>query len=122
MIKELTCIQCPMGCFLQVEIDKDHTIRSVSGNTCLRGKIYAQNEVNHPVRMITTTLPVMNGRRAMVSCKSEQPIDKAKVLAWMDALQGIEVKAPIKIGDVLVENVAQTGVNLVASMHVEEQV
>lgn len=122
MIKELTCINCPMGCLLQVEIGEENAIVSVSGNTCKRGEMYARTEVSHPVRMITTTLPVVCGKSAMVSCKSRQPIDKAKIFAWMKALKGIQVKAPIQIGDVLVANVAQTGVDLVATMNVEEQV
>ena len=114
MIQELICINCPMGCNLTVEVE-DGEVKNVTGNTCPRGKQYAMTEVTHPVRMITTILPVENGSIPMVSCKTAQPVDKQKIFEVMEALQKTTVKAPIVIGDVLVENVAGTGVNIIAT-------
>ena len=115
MIRELICINCPMGCNLTVEVE-DGEVKSVTGNTCPRGKQYAMTEVTHPVRMITTILPVNNGNIPMVSCKTAQPVDKDKIFDVMRALGDVTVDAPIAIGDVLVENAAGTGVNIIATL------
>lgn len=70
--------------------------------------------------MITTTLPVLNGKQAMVSCKSSEPIDKEKIFEVMRALKSVVVEAPVHIGEVLLENAAQTNVNIIATKNVEK--
>ena len=65
-IKNLTCINCPVGCSLKVEMDGSHVTR-VSGNTCRRGEVYARKEVTNPTRIVTTTVKVVNGLRYGVS-------------------------------------------------------
>ncbi|EOS61745.1 hypothetical protein C815_00445 [Firmicutes bacterium M10-2] len=118
MERRLTCINCPLGCALHVIIDG--SVIQVSGNSCPRGEIYGKSEVSHPVRMITTTLPVLNGKQAMVSCKSSEPIDKEKIFEVMRALKSVVVEAPVHIGEVLLENAAQTNVNIIATKNVEK--
>ena len=66
-IKELTCINCPMGCRITVEMDGEEII-SVTGNTCKRGETYARTEVTAPVRTVTTTIKVIGGTSDRVSC------------------------------------------------------
>ncbi len=73
--KELTCICCPMGCALTVEIDKNK-ILNVSGNTCKRGETYARDEIVRPVRMVTSIVKVRNGKIKMLPVKTKNPIDK----------------------------------------------
>lgn len=116
-IKKLTCINCPVGCSLKVEMDGENVI-CVSGNTCRRGEIYARKEVTNPTRIVTSTVKVVNGTSGTVSVKTKEDIPKEKIFACVQALRGIEVQAPVHIGDVILENVAGTGVDIVATRNV----
>ena len=117
-IKELTCINCPMGCLLTVEMDGDE-IRDISGYTCPRGKTYAEKEVSNPTRIVTSTVKVAGGSKERVSCKTAQDIPKTKIAEVMDAINKACVNAPIGIGDVLIEDAAGTGVDVVATANVK---
>ena len=110
----LICIGCPLGCPLTVEMEGSE-VKTVSGNTCPRGDAYARKEMTNPTRIVTSTVRVAGGRLAMVSVKTASDIPKGKIFDCVKALKDVEVKAPVKIGDVIVENVAGTGVNLVAT-------
>ena len=116
-IKKLTCINCPVGCSLKVELDGENVI-CVSGNTCRRGEIYARKEVTNPTRIVTSTVKVVNGTSGTVSVKTKEDIPKEKIFACVQALRGIEVQAPVHIGAVILENVAGTGVDIVATRNV----
>lgn len=118
-IKKLTCINCPVGCSLKVELDGENVI-CVSGNTCRRGEIYARKEVTNPTRIVTSTVKVVNGTSGTVSVKTKEDIPKEKIFACVQALKGIEVQAPVHIGDVILENVAGTGVDIVATRNIEK--
>ncbi len=116
--KNLICINCPLGCMLTVKMEKDR-ILGVSGNTCKRGEAYAQKELTNPTRIVTSTVKVSGGRDRMVSVKTKSDIPKGKVLECVRALKGIAAKAPVHIGDVIVRDVAGTGVEIVATRDVE---
>ncbi len=116
--RELICINCPMGCPLHVELENGEVL-VVTGNTCPRGKNYAISEVTHPTRMVTTIVPVENGEIAMVSCKTKEPIPKEKIFDVIEALADVTVPAPIHIGDVILANAADTGVDVIATREVE---
>lgn len=118
-IKKLTCINCPVGCSLKVEMDGENVI-CVSGNTCRRGEIYARKEVTNPTRIVTSTVKVVNVTSGTVSVKTKEDIPKEKIFVCVQALRGIEVQAPVHIGDVILENVAGTGVDIVATRNVEK--
>ena len=114
--KELTCICCPMGCALSVELEGSNVL-TVKGNTCKRGDTYARDEVVRPVRMVTSIVKVKNGQLKMLPVKTKEPIDKSKIKECLEALKNIEVQAPIHIGDIVVKNVV--GVDIVASRNIE---
>ena len=116
--RNLTCIGCPMGCALLVEMDGKEII-SVTGNTCKKGAEYAVKEVTNPTRIVTSTVRVTGGSEAMVSVKSKEDIPKGKIFDCVKALKNVEVAAPVHIGDVLVKNVAGTGVDVIATKNVE---
>lgn len=118
MRKEITCIICPIGCRLMVEYEDD-TILDIEGFECKRGKKYASEELLNPVRTLTTTIVVKGGEIPLVSVKTAKPIPKDKLFEVMDAISEIEVDAPIKIGDVLIENVLGPNVDIVATKNVE---
>ena len=113
----LICIGCPLGCPLTVELEGIE-VKAVSGNTCPRGDAYARKEMTNPTRIVTSTVRVAGGRLAMVSVKTASDIPKGKIFDCVKALKDVEVKAPVKIGDVIVENVAGTGVNIIATKNV----
>lgn len=113
----LICIGCPLGCPLTVEMEGSE-VKTVSGNTCPRGDAYARKEMTNPTRIVTSTVRVAGGRLAMVSVKTASDIPKGKIFDCVKALKDVEVKAPVKIGDVIVENVAGTGVNIIATKNV----
>lgn len=114
---ELTCIGCPLGCPLTVTMEAKEVIE-VKGNTCPKGAIYAKKEVTNPTRIVTSTVCVKGGTCPMVNVKTESDIPKDKIFACTDALKNVVLTAPIKIGDVVLENVANTGVNVVAARNV----
>ena len=113
----LICIGCPLGCPLTVEMEGSE-VKAVSGNTCPRGDAYARKEMTNPTRIVTSTVRVAGGKLAMVSVKTASDIPKGKIFDCVKALKDVEVKAPVKIGDVIVENVAGTGVNIIATKNV----
>ncbi|MCI8864586.1 MAG: DUF1667 domain-containing protein [Lachnospiraceae bacterium] len=115
--RELICIGCPMGCPLTVELEGSE-VKSVSGHTCKRGDVYARKEVTNPTRIVTSTVKVTGGSADMVSVKTREDIPKDKIFACVQALKDVVVEAPVHIGDVILSNVAGTGVDIVATKHV----
>ena len=116
--REMICINCPMGCSLTVTQADDGTI-TVTGNTCKRGEIYGRKEVTNPTRIVTSTVRVSGGSIDMVSVKTKEDIPKGKIFDCVKALKTVEVAAPVHIGDVLLKDVAGTGVDVVATKNVE---
>ncbi len=114
---ELICIGCPLGCQLVVETDGVN-VESVSGNTCKRGDVYARKEVTNPTRIVTSSVKVEGGVTTTVSVKTKSDIPKGKIFDCVTALKDVVVKAPIQIGDVVLANVADTGVDVVATKNV----
>ena len=117
-MKELTCIGCPRGCTLKIERDGDGW--SVTGNTCPRGDAYARKEVTAPTRIVTTTVRVIGGTLPAVSCKTRSDIPKEKIFDVVRALKSVVVPAPVHIGQVLLPDAAETGVDVVATKDVAE--
>lgn len=117
-IRELICIGCPLGCPLTVKLENGE-VTSVTGNTCKRGDTYARKEVINPTRIVTSTVRIKDGTYAMVSCKTASDIPKEKIFAVIEELRNVCVNAPVSIGDVLIEDVANTGVSVIATKNVE---
>lgn len=114
----LTCIGCPMGCALTVNLSGQKVV-SVEGNTCKKGKIYGEQEVISPVRTVTTTVAVEGGKLPAVSVKTKTDIPKEKIFDCVRALKGIRVLSPVRMGQTILCNVAETGVDIVATKTVE---
>ena len=115
--RELTCIGCPMGCALKVELEGGQ-ILNVTGNTCKRGDVYARKEVTHPTRIVTSSVYVTGGAIPMVSVKTKEDIPKEKIMDIMKTLENVKVSAPVKIGDIVLKDAAGTGVDIVATKNV----
>lgn len=112
--RELICIGCPLGCPLTVEMEENE-ITGVSGNTCPRGDAYARKEVTNPTRIVTSTVAVKGGAARLVSVKTREDIPKDRIFDCVKALKEVQVEAPVRIGDVILENAAGTGVDVVAT-------
>ena len=112
--RELTCINCPMGCRITVTMEGTEVL-SVTGNTCKRGEVYVRSEVVAPVRTVTTTIKVTCGAVDRVSCKTKSPVPKDKIFDVMKEIASASCNAPVKIGDVLIADCAGTGVPVIAT-------
>ena len=117
----LTCIGCPLGCQVEVLKDDNDEIVLVSGNTCPRGEQYARKEVTAPRRIVTSSVRVYGSRTGerMVSIKTASDIPKEKIMDVIRDLRGVSVPCPVHIGDVLIRDIAGTGVDVVATKEVE---
>lgn len=113
--RELTCINCPLGCLLTVTM-VDGEVTSVTGNTCKRGETYGKKEVTNPTRIVTTTVPVVGSdTERMVSVKTASDVPKGKMFDVVAALADVTARAPVAIGDVILADVAGTGVDVIAT-------
>ena len=114
MEQTITCINCPVGCRMTVTLSDQGEFVSVTGNTCPRGAKYAQQECTLPERMITAVIPV-SGCETPLSVKTASPVPKKQIAAIMAELAGVQVSTPVEIGQVVLPNVLETGVNIIAT-------
>lgn len=112
--RELTCITCPVGCTLHAQIGQDGKV-TITGNKCPRGAAYGEKELTNPTRVVTSTVRVAGHKDVVVGVKTASDIPKGKIRECMEALASVEVNPPVKIGDVVLTNVADTGVNIVVT-------
>lgn len=117
MIRELICTNCPMGCPLRVEYE-DGKILSITGNTCKNGITFGTNEVLCPKRTITSIVKLSN-RDTMLSVKSASELPKERIFEFMEIINKAAVSAPVKTGDVIVENIGGTGIDIVATKTID---
>lgn len=112
MERKLTCIVCPLGCQLTVELNGREVVK-VEGNTCPRGAEYARNECTNPQRTVTSTVRTEDG--GLVSVKTDRPIPKEKMAECMALINKAVAKLPVSIGDVILPDVF--GSNIVATQN-----
>ena len=115
----LTCIGCPLGCTLTAVPTENGF--DVTGYTCKRGLEYAQKELTRPQRTVTSTVRVTGGKLAMFSVKTEADIPKGKIFDCVRALKEVDIPAPVSIGQVILPDVAGTGVAVIATKNVDIQ-
>lgn len=113
-ITHYLCIGCPLGCRLEVEAD-ENSIVEVRGFSCKRGEEYARQEHTDPRRMVTTTVAIRGGRWPRLPVKTSQPVAKNQVKAICRALHQLALSAPVKRGDVVMADILDTGVDVVAT-------
>ena len=111
MNKTLTCIECPIGCEITVTLE-DRKVVSLTGNTCPRGKLYAEAEVVCPKRVVTSTVRAENGE--MIPVKTDKPVRKDAIFEVMKKINATTCKMPVALGDVLVENICDDANLIVA--------
>ena len=112
--KELICISCPMGCRLTVKLEGNEVI-SVTGNTCPRGEEYARKECTNPERILTSTVKINGAVHRVLPVITDREIPLGKLFEAMEAIRKVEVDAPVREGDILIEDILGTGANVIAS-------
>ena len=117
--KEITCIVCPIGCKILIKSD-GKSFELISGNKCKKGVEYARSEALDPRRMLTSSVLVIKGEWPLVSVKSSKPVPKKKIFEVLKEIKQKELKAPIKIGQKIIKNVANTGIDIIATKQIQE--
>lgn len=118
--EEMICITCPMGCTLQVTHDGD-TLIHVDGNTCKRGVAYVESELTDPRRMVATTVRVKDGLHPLVPVYTESAFPKPQIISLLQKIRELQVEAPVKADQVILENALDTGINVIASRDMPRQ-
>lgn len=121
---QFNCTTCPSECLLTVEIERDVNgnvarVRSVTGNSCPRGDKFAHQELICPMRVLTTTVAVSGGDEALLPVRTAEAIPLALHAQAMDLIRGVVVEAPIRMGDVVQEDLLNTDIDLIASMDID---
>jgi CxxC motif-containing protein len=117
--REVTCIQCPMGCKIVVEIYKQEVLGTKNAG-CSRGVEYAIKEIKSPVRDFFSTIKVNNGKTPMLSVRSTKPVPKDLLLVCAIEISKLTVQAPIRIGSVIVKDILNSGIDIIATKSIEE--
>ena len=120
---QFNCTTCPSECLLTVEVERDAggalvEVHSVTGNGCPRGDKFAHQELSCPMRVLTTTVAVSGGDEALLPVRTAEAIPLALHAKAMDLIRGVVVEAPIRMGDVVLPNLLNTGIDLIASMDI----
>ena len=113
--RKFICVSCPLGCGLTVSLDDAGEVVKVEGNTCPRGESYARSEVKDPRRVFASTVRVRGGKLPVCPVRSKTPAPKGKLFGIAEEVARLEVDAPVRIGQVLIHNVCETDVDIVAS-------
>ena len=114
--RDMICIVCPIGCQLEVETDtKSNTGYLITGNKCKRGEKYAIDEINNPTRVVTTTVKIEKAHLKRLPVRTNGAIPKSMIFDCMKIVNNVVVEAPIKAGDVIVKDILEVGVDLIAS-------
>ena len=111
--KDIRCIICPTGCLVHVENINGELI--IEGHSCERGEDYAREEFISPIRILTTTMRVEKGFLPLIPVRSDKPIPKDRLEETLKLIAKTQTKAPLKMGDILIENVFGLDINIIAS-------
>ena len=112
--QEITCIICPIGCKITVQSDGT-SAKVITGHRCKEGITYATTEALDPRRMLTSSILVHQGIWPLVSVKTSQPIPKKDIFTVLKEIQNTSVEAPVKRGDILLSNVADLNIDIIAT-------
>jgi CxxC motif-containing protein len=111
---QITCINCPMGCDVELEVENGEIVR-IEGANCPAGESYVKEEYHNPTRILPTTARVSGGKLPLVPVKTNKPMPKGKLEEAMREIAKVELDAPVKLGDVVIEDILGTGVDIVAT-------
>ena len=114
---EMICIACPVGCHLTVTDDLN-----VSGHKCARGEEYGVKELTNPTRIVTSTVKIQGADKNRIPVRTESDIPKELIYKCMDVINKVVLQAPVAMGYVVIENLLDTGVNVITSRSMKKSV
>jgi CxxC motif-containing protein len=119
--KELICVICPNGCQLEADIEENHRIfvKEIRGHLCEKGPEWAEQELVNPMRTIASNIIIEQGDFPLVSVRTDSPIPLKKIFDVMKEIKAIRLEAPVKTGDILIENVSGLPCNIIATRNVQ---
>ena len=119
--KELICVICPNGCQLVADIEEDDKIfiKDIRGHLCEKGPEWAEQELVNPMRTIASSIIIEHGDFPLVSVRTDSPIPLKKIFDVMKEIKGAKLKAPVKIGDILIKNISDLPCNIIATRNVQ---
>lgn len=120
MLKKYTCIVCPNGCEIQVDLKEEGAIEQITGNQCPKGEEYVFQEIKNPVRTVTTSVAVRHGELPLVSVRLTKPVSRNLISQVMSDVKEIFLDAPVKEGDVIVSKILGTDSDLIATKTVNK--
>ena len=113
--KAFICVGCPLGCAVTLTVDDAGEVLEFAGNKCKEGKKYVLEEYRNPVRTLTATVLTEGSTQSLLAVRTNRPILKTKQVQGMQVIAGVRAKPPLKMGDIIVPNLLDTGADLVAS-------
>lgn len=117
MIRKMTCLSCPQGCQLEVTVENGHVI-NLTGNKCEKGPLYAEQEIENPLRAFSSTVLAEGLELKMVPVRTSGPIPKGRVLDAMTEIKKIRLNKPFKTGEAIAKDFLGLGVDLIATRQV----
>lgn len=122
---QFNCTTCPSECLLTVEVERDadgHVaeVRRVTGNSCPRGDKFAHQELTCPMRVLTTTVAVSGGDETLLPVRTAEAIPLALHAQAMNLIRSLVLNAPIRMGDIVLEDLLNTDIDLIASMDINQ--
>jgi len=118
MLKEFTCIVCPNGCDIQVTLEEDGTIASITGAGCKGGVNYVKQELSDPRRTIASSVSVTGGELLLASVRLDRPVPKNRIFDVMAEIRKVSLTAPVHAGDIVIRNVLDLGSDVIATKDV----
>jgi len=115
--KEIICIVCPMGCKIQALIS-DQKLAQIKNAICKRGEEFAREEIENPARTLTSTVKLTHAALPRLPVRTASPVPKIQMQACIQAINAIVMQAPVHSGDLILKNIAETGVALIATRSV----
>ncbi|MEN6591020.1 MAG: DUF1667 domain-containing protein [Fervidobacterium sp.] len=121
--KKIICTNCPLGCKINlVYADADEVeVIEAQGNKCKRGLEFAKQEITDPLRVVVTSVRVEDGEIPMASVRSDKPVPLRLMEEIMEVIRQTKVSAPVKRGDVIIENILNTGANIISTRTVNKK-
>jgi len=117
--KEYTCTACPKGCTVEVEFEDDE-IKDISGYSCMKGKGYVEDEFHDPRRILTTTVKIRGAKYPRIPVRTETGVPKDELGCCLEKLNRVELEAPVDVGDVVVDGICSTDINVVTSRSLDK--
>ena len=117
--KKFICIMCPLGCEVTVKSNESGQITEVLGNKCAKGEKYARDEYTHPLRVLTSTVAIEGAQFARLPVRTSDLIPKDRIFDCMKEIEKARAKAPVKLGDKIIENILGLGVDVIATRDIE---